>query len=224
MMSTALRWFGWARNDCAGVPPDTALRSLRYVVLDTELTSLDPRSNRVVSLGAVAMDGDKIRLGEQLYKVVNPGIAMPAETILIHRLRPADIVDGEAPRVAIDELMKFAVNAVLVGHFVSIDVQALRKEMADSDRIFENRVIDTARVQRWLDRRRKQYQEDRGHDPEERCDLASLKARYRLQGGTAHHALEDAFVTAQLWQRLMYGLENAGIRTLGKALKIGAPS
>jgi len=44
---------------------DTPLRDVRYAVLDTELTSLDTRSNRLLSIGAIAMDGSKIRMADQ---------------------------------------------------------------------------------------------------------------------------------------------------------------
>src|SRR5579871_92429 len=92
--------------------PDAPLRSLRYVVLDTELTSLDARTNRMLSVGAIAMHWTKIRLPEQLYLVVNPGVPVPAETVVIHGLRPADVARGESPRHAAEELLKFATDAV----------------------------------------------------------------------------------------------------------------
>jgi DNA polymerase III epsilon subunit-like protein len=58
--------------------------------VDTELTSLDTRSNRLLSIGAIAMDGSKIRIAEQFYRLVNPGVAVPAQSILIHKLLPSD--------------------------------------------------------------------------------------------------------------------------------------
>ena len=62
------------RSD-ARFPKDASLHDVRYAVVDTELTSLDARSNRLLSIGAIAMDGTKIRFGEQFYRVVNPGVA-----------------------------------------------------------------------------------------------------------------------------------------------------
>ena len=56
---------------------ETLLREVRYTVVDTELTSLDAKSNRLLSIGAIAMDGPKIRMAEQFYTVVNPRRACP---------------------------------------------------------------------------------------------------------------------------------------------------
>ncbi len=46
---------------------DTPLGEVRYAVVDTELTSLNTKSNRLLSIGAIAMDGAKIRMAEQFY-------------------------------------------------------------------------------------------------------------------------------------------------------------
>jgi DNA polymerase III subunit epsilon len=200
---------------------DARLDSLRYAVVDTELTSLDMRTNRVLSIGAIAMDGNRIRLGEQFYRVVNPGVPVPAETVLIHGLRPVDVMEGKPPEKAAGEFLEFAAGAALVGHFLATDLAALRKDMPETGGGLENPAIDTARVQRWLDQRRAANQEDRGHHVES-CDLASLAKRYGLEHIEAHHALYDAFVTAQLWQRLMHDLETIGVRTLGEVTRIAA--
>lgn len=63
-------------NPAPGLSPDAPLHSLRYVVLDTELTSLDHRTNRLLSVGAIVMQGPSIRLGEQFYRVVNPQVSI----------------------------------------------------------------------------------------------------------------------------------------------------
>ena len=71
-MPNWLRRSGPSTNPASGLSPDAPLHSLRYVILDTELTSLDHRTNPLLSIGAIAMQGPSIRLGEQFYRVVNP--------------------------------------------------------------------------------------------------------------------------------------------------------
>jgi DNA polymerase-3 subunit epsilon len=191
------------------------LRETRFVVVDTELTSLESRSNRIVSIGALAMEGTAIRLGEQFYRIVNPGENLPAESILVHELRPADVAAGDVPAVVVREFHEFAKDSVLVGHFVGIDIKALRKELQET---FNNPFLDTAKAYHWLQLHGERV---RGLDEvAERMNLASLAERYGLDGCEAHHALCDAYVTAQLWQRLLIELESAGITTLSQALRI----
>lgn len=192
------------------------------MVVDTELTSLDRRSNRILSIGALAMDGTKILLGQHFYRVANPGISVPVETILIHGLRPVDVLQGISPAQAVSEFTAFAKGAVLVGHFVGIDLAALDKEMPPERSALPNIAIDTYRIQHWLDLRRRAHEGDRGYQTEA-FDLASLAKRYGLDAGQPHQALSDALLTAELWQRLICELEKAGIRTLRQALRIGTP-
>lgn len=202
-----------------GFSAKTPLRSQRYVVLDTELTSLDKRSNRVLSIGAVAMEGATILLAEQFYREINPGVAIPGETVLIHRLRPADVERAEDPKQALLDLKKFTEGAVLVGHFVALDVHALQKELGGHGHELENPAIDTAKVHRWI-LRHGRFREDLGHRYDQ-VDLLSLASHYDLPIQDLHHALSDAFLTAQLWQKLMHEAEGLGIRTLGELLRIG---
>jgi DNA polymerase III alpha subunit (gram-positive type) len=53
-------------------------------------------------------------------------------------------------------------------------------------------------------------------------DLASLAKIYDIEFCEAHHALDDAFVTARLWQKQIHQLESHGVRTLARLLKISA--
>ncbi len=194
------------------------LDSLRYVVLDTELTSLDPRSNRLLSIGAIAMEGAKIRLGEQVYRVVNPGAEIPVETIVVHGLRPADVEHGYDSGKAVRELFEFVGDSVLVGHFVHIDLGVLQKELQTASRRLLNPAIDTARAHYWLaasEARRRGVE-----DVNEPLDLATLAVRYHLQVEEMHHALHDAFLTAQLWQKLLPRLAERGVTTLKEALRV----
>ena len=200
---------------------DAPIQSLRYVVLDTELTSLDSRTNRLLSLGAVVMRGPSIQLGEQFYRVVNPQVPIPAETVVIHKLRAEDLKEGEPLEPVLREFNQFVGDAVLVGHFVDIDAKVLRKEMHAFSLSLDNPVVDTARVHAWL-LRHSLYSEEL-HVQLAATDLASVARAYRVNAGDVHHALADAFVTAQIWQKMLPSLKAHEIQSLRKLLRIGAP-
>jgi DNA polymerase III subunit epsilon len=198
---------------------DTPLDAVRYVVLDTELTSVNSRSNRLLSVGAIAMDGPRIRIGEQFYREVNPGISVAEASVLVHKLRPNDVADAEPTHQVLANLRKFIAGAVLVGHFVEIDLNILRKELAVTEHALNNPAVDTARVQEWI-LRRGPYSEDLPHRLEN-LDLLSLAKAYGLECHEAHHALSDAFVTAGIWQKMLYVVQGKGIGKLGELLRIG---
>jgi len=207
-----------AENPDSRFPKDASLHDLRYAVVDTELTSLDARSNRLISIGAITMDGTKIRFGEQFYRVVNPGVQVPAAGVLVHKLRPNDVEQGISPEEALTELRQFIEGKVLVGHFVHIDLKALRKELGDEQHQLSNPAIDTARVHRWL-LQNGPWKEDLEQQMAN-ISLAALAGVYNLDFHEAHHALEDAFVTARLWQKQISRLEGLKIRSLGDVLRV----
>lgn len=194
------------------------MADLRYAVIDTELTSLDSRKNRLLSIGAIAMDGMKIRVGDPFYRVVNPGVEVPIESVMVHKLRPDDVDHGVAPAAAMAELREFIAGRVLVGHFFHIDLKALRKELGDQQHELSNPAICTARVHRWMVQNgpvRDDFVQE-----QERTDLETLARAYDLEFREAHHALEDAFLTARLWQKQMVKLQDMGVKDLGGLLKI----
>lgn len=196
---------------------DSPIESTRFMVIDTELTSLDKRTSRLLSVGAIGMVGSKILLGEQFYRVVNPGVSVPAEGVVIHRLRPEDVERGHDLASTIAEFGAFIGKAVLVGHFGRIDRTVLRKEFTSYGLPFKNQMICTARVQHWIVRKQP-FKEDQFRQLEV-TDLESLAKVYKLDSHEVHHALDDAFVTAQLWQHQMHLLSGLGVNTLGKLLR-----
>ena len=215
---------GWLkRGERAGksgksVAVDSTLESLRYVVIDTELTSLEQRTNRLLSVGAIAMQGPSIQLGEQFYRVVNPECAIPAEGIVVHQLRSEDLQAAEQLSKTLDDLGRLFEGAVLVGHFADIDMKILRKEMSQTGHKLDNPAVCTARVHRWM-LRKGPYSEDLPMQIE-KLDLPTLAKFYGLSQQSAHHALSDAFLTAQLWQKMLFRLRSKGIDSLKKLLKI----
>jgi DNA polymerase-3 subunit epsilon len=211
-------WFQFRRRGANSESGHADLASIRYVVLDTELTSLDSRRNRMLSIGAVAMEGTKIRLNQQFYRVVNPGVAVPASGVPIHGLRPCDVESGEPSAKVLDEFRSFVGSAILVGHFASIDLKVLRKELGDGGWL-DNPAICTARIEHWILRHGPRT-EDLVHRLEN-LDLVSLAKAYDLDFHERHHALEDAFVTARLWQKMIHVLAGLGVGDLNGLLRIG---
>ncbi len=211
-------WLDYLRRDTRETAR-AGLSSLRYVVVDTELTSLDMKTNRILSIGAIEMLGTKIRLGEQFYRVMNPGVEVPEKTILVHGLRPHDVERGEKPETVLRDFAEFAGDAVLVGHFIRIDLEALNKEMRAIGKKLTNAAVDTAAVYRWLELNKRTYA-GMTDDRLGRIDLAGLAKEYGIEASDAHHALGDAFVTARLWQRLLQRLEDSGVTTLAEVRRM----
>jgi DNA polymerase III subunit epsilon len=214
--------FGWKGTKYAGLDEKTPIKEASYVVLDTELTGLDEKKDSIVSIGAVRMTGTSIGLGDAFYRVVSPRTELSAASVMIHEITPSDVESKPCIDTCFDEFLEFCGDAVLVGHFISIDLSFLNRDMK---RIrgteIPNPALDTFSLYEWLRKRGKSRE----------C-LAMPHAGFRLYDivkcfdiavNGAHNALMDAFTTAQLLQRFLPLLAEAGVRDIGDLLRVGKP-
>jgi len=159
-------------------------------------------------------------LGEQFYRVVNAPVSVPAETAVTHKLRSEDAQAGEPLARALEDFTRLVATAVVVGDFVHVDLKILRKEMLQTGHQLGNPAIDTARVHHWL-LRQGPYSDDLAVQLGT-LDLARLARHYRLDPENAHHALSDAFLTARIWQKMIYALHEKKVGSLEKLLRIAS--
>lgn len=189
-------------------PPraDSALAELPLVVLDCETTGLDVTRDRIVSLAAVRLQGDRIFPHLSLDRLVNPGQAIPAASTRIHGI--SDKMVERAPPFAahLPELVGFLQNCVLVGHNIGFDLALLAREaqLAGQEFVLPP-TLDTGRLAAAL-------------EPKERdINLESIAKRLGIAVEGRHTALGDCLVTAEVWRRLLAQLEARGIHSLGQA-------
>lgn len=200
----------------------TPITDVRYVVVDTELTGLDESKDSIVSIGAVRMTGGKIDIGDTFYRLVSPRTELTAASVVIHEITPSDVVTSPMIGPVLEEFLGFCGADVLIGHFISIDLAFLNREMKRlRNSAIRNRVVDTFSIYEWLRKRGKS-----------RDCLATPLTGYRLYDiarcfgvpvNGAHNAIMDAYATAQLFQRFLPLLAEAGAGDIGDLLKIGIP-
>ncbi len=200
----------------------TPITDVRYVVVDTELTGLDEKKDSIISIGAVRMVGAKINVGDVFYRLVSPQAKLTAHSVVIHEITPSDLVAQPEIDSVLAEFYDYLGNDVLVGHFISIDLAFLNREMKRLyGRKLGNAAIDTFTIDEWLRKRLKTHRY-----------FAKALSGYRLYDiaksigitvNGSHNAIVDAFTTAQLLQRFIPLLKEAGVHDLGELLKRGKP-
>lgn len=198
-------------------------REAVYVVFDTELTGLNPKKDSIVSIGALKVFGTKIDIGNPYYRIVEPQSKLTGQSVVIHGITPSEA--SECPKIdkLLPEFLDFCGSGIIVGHFVSIDLAFLNKEMT---RLFgltlQNASVDTCVLYQWV--RKREENICAFHDGiKENVDLMTLAQKYSIPVFDAHNALNDAFITAQLLQRLIANLHRFNIKTVEDLLRIGKP-
>jgi DNA polymerase-3 subunit epsilon len=210
------------RPGTVAIDARSPIKQVRFVAIDTELTGLDEKEDGIVSLGAVRMTGGTIHPGETFYRLVNPSHELRAESVVIHQITPSDVREQPDIRTALLEFFAFCGQDVLVGHFVNIDLCFFdRESKCISGKTVTNPVIDTISVYTWL--RRRLPMAECFSLPEAGTSLYDIARTFNIPLEGAHNALQDAFTTAQLLQRFLPMLEQAGATEIGDLLKIGIP-
>ena len=195
----------------------------RYAAIDSELTGLDPRRDSIVSLGGLRLSGGRIVLADRFYEEVQPASALTATSIVLHGITPEDVRGRPGIEAILREFSAFCAADILIGHFIEIDLGFLGAACARAGLPpIANPVLDTWPLYDWLSSRNP---EDGGpglprlQDPR----LPSLARALGVPCRSEHNALGDAFVTAQVFQRLLRRIDRWGITTTGELLRIGNP-
>ena len=97
------------------------------VVFDTETTGLNPKSDEILSIGAVKIGGGKIRTSQSFEIFLKPSGAISAESIKIHHIRPCDLEHAVEPLEGVKKFLEFIGNRPLVGYYLEFDVAMVNR-------------------------------------------------------------------------------------------------
>lgn len=219
-----LDWFMGreAPEGASSAPAAPLVSGARYVVVDTELTGLDPRKDDIVSIGALRMNGGRLEIGGTFHELVRPSAALDGKSVVIHGITPSQVEEKPPIDSVLADFIGYCGNDVLVGHCLSIDLAFLNRE---SRRLYgtalRNPVVDTLSLYGWL--RNRQAGHPIFSSPLTGLRLYDMAKAFGIACEGAHDALADAFITAQLFQRFIPILDGFGIRELDDLLRLGNP-
>jgi DNA polymerase-3 subunit epsilon len=209
-MSAVRSWLArWLRRGAEAGGPE--MPSPRWVVVDTETSGLDVERDRLLAIGAVAVDDEGIRLSDSFETVVRNDGATDSANIVVHGIGRESQAAGTPAPQALEAFRAWADGAPLVGFHADFDCAVLRRAAQASGVAFDGAP--------WL-------------------DLAPLAAglvpgAYRYGGNTLddwlaafgiectirHNAAADALATAELLLRLRALAAKQGIRGFGALCK-----
>lgn len=191
----------------------TPLQEVPFVVLDTETTGFDARQDKVLSVGAVKVQGGQVWVSESFACLVRQEVALGNKSPEVHGLlRPQLTQEGLPEQEALAQLLRFCGNAVLVGHHIGFDlamVNVMVRRCGIHGKLL-NPCIDTAQLARRLEQPRLHPDAFRPAD----YTLDALISKYNLPSEARHTAPGDAFMTAILLLKLLAKARKRGIMTV----------
>ena len=171
-----------------------------WVTLDCETTGLDVRKDKIVSIGAVRIVGNRLLTGQRLELLVRPDKAMTGDNMRLHRLRESDVAKGLAPEQAMRRLLDFIGSRPLVGYFLEFDVAMLNREIWPmlGVRLPQRKVEVSAMYYDYKNRQLPAHQ--RGGDIDLR--FATMMNDLGLPQRDAHDAVNDAVMAGLAFVKL----------------------
>jgi DNA polymerase III subunit epsilon len=200
-------------------PPELEVpwRTAEFCVVDLETTGLDPAVDEIISFATLQIAAGRVRLNDAGYRHVCPRRMPEGETIRIHGLRSADLVDAPPLSAVLDELVEALTGRVLVAHVAEIERGFLGAAFELHGLRLVNPVVDTAALAAELFRRRRE-------PVPETTALSSLAHALGLPVHRPHHADGDALTTAQVFLALATHLDALEPQTVKSLARAGARS
>lgn len=177
---------------------------MRWVILDTETTGLDPnQGHRVIEIGAIEVV-NRLVTGKDFHTYLNPDRESDLGALNVHGLSSEFLSDKPRFESKVDELLAFVDGAELIIHNAPFDLKFLNAELSRIGRPplieFCSGVTDSLLHARSL-------------HPGKRNSLDSLCDRYGVLNAhrTLHGALLDARLLAEVWLAMTRGQDSLAI-------------
>lgn len=188
-----------------------------FVVIDLETSGLDISRDKVLSFGGIKVENRSIIVAssmEKVFKQSSESLPGNGESATIHGLLGKDTSGGEDKHLGIRDVVEFIGTDIIVGHHISFDLLMLKKvTIKYLNKALPNLSVDTAHLAARLEQgafastiRQGQY------------GLDQLCQKYGIEPFDRHTAPGDAFLTAQLFLKLLDLAGKMGIQTVGQLL------
>jgi len=189
---------------------DTPVDRVRFVVLDSETTGLDPRHDRLITIGCVAVHAGEIRLDDSFEALIR--IEHNTTAVEVHGVTRDESRGGIEEREALALFLDYVRDAVIVGHHIGHDIATFD---AACERHWQMRLLNRSMDTMDLTLHLEQDGAFAGRPPIRRFTLDALCDMFSVVPHDRHTASGDAFITAQVLLRLLKLGARCGRTTLG---------
>jgi DNA polymerase-3 subunit epsilon len=187
---------------------DRKLTEVAFSVFDTETTGLEPSAgDEIIQIGAVRAINGRLLRQEVIDQIIDPRRPLRPEGIPIHGITE-DMVRGQPTiDVVLPVFHEFCAETVLVAHNAAFDMRFLQLKEESTGLRFDQPVLDTLLLSAVI------------HPNQETHKLEAIAARLGINVIGRHTALGDAFVTGEVFLKMIPLLNDMGIHTLRQALE-----
>ncbi|MFT5437211.1 MAG: DNA polymerase-3 subunit epsilon [Ulvibacter sp.] len=185
-----------------------------FIALDTETTGFDFELDRIISIGAVVISNNEISIAES-FEIYIKQERFSADTVEFHGMIKNEKVDTLTEEQALEQLLGFIGNAILVAHHAKFDVTMINKAMKRNGLPkLKNKVLDTVNLYRSTRIRSNLIDQNKNYS------LDEIAENYGINVSDRHTAAGDALITALIFLKTLSKLNMSKSLTLKELLRI----
>jgi len=176
----------------------TPINRVRFIALDSETTGLNPLTDRLITIGAVAVQDGDILLEDSFEALLR--IERNTAAVTVHGITRDETRGGLDEPEALRRFLDYLRDGVIVGHHIGHDISTLNTAYQRHwGAELMNRSLDTMDLTLHLERSGAFVDRERIREftLDSLCDLFGVIPHDR------HTAGGDAFITAQVFLRLL---------------------
>ncbi|MBU2969630.1 3'-5' exonuclease [Pseudoalteromonas sp. C2R02] len=168
-----------------------------YLVIDLELTGLNPKEDEIVSIAWLPIKNQRIYVGQGEH-FINSQVSCLKQSPIFHGINQQAVQSGQPLTKALLKLVSLLDSVVFVFHNAELDWAFLQKAFIEHGIIFSTEqyksiiILDTMKIEH---KRLSRLSHDISFDA---LNLEKCRHRYNLPDYSNHNALTDAMATAEL--------------------------
>ncbi len=158
-----------------------------YVCIDLETTGLNPKTDRIIEIGAVKVENNEVI--KEWETLVNPGRNLEKRIVELTGIRDEQLAQAPPIEEALLPLLEIVADKPLLGHGLIFDYSFIKKAAVNQKMTFEKEGIDTLKIAR-------------KYLPDLESRRLGYLCKYYGINHHAHRALDDARATVELYRKL----------------------
>ncbi len=171
-----------------------------FVVFDIETTGFSCNNDKIIEIGAVKIEDGKVT--DTFSRFVNPKVPIPYRIVELTGITDEMVKNADSINQVLGEFMEFAGAAVLAAHNAEFDVSFIKKNCKDLGLEFNNPVLDTIPLAKFLLPELRRYK------------LDTIAKHLKINMGSHHRAVDDAKTAAAIMLHCFKLLEEQNVKTL----------
>ncbi|WP_240665612.1 PolC-type DNA polymerase III [Lutibacter sp. HS1-25] len=179
--------------------------NIRFVALDTETTGFDYENDRILCIGAVAIQNNRILVSDSFEVYIKQDV-FNKETVKIHGIRKNGTEIKVSEEEALIAFLDYLDDAIIIAHHTKFDMTMINNALKRLNvGPIQSKQLDTNYIHKKIateDRFKKLFSLD------ELCEIYNVKKHDR------HTALGDALITAYIFLKLTFKYKKNNVLNL----------